>query len=149
MARFRRAALAAAVSGGLGGALLLASAGTALGYGNSAIYQVEISANWTGGSTGAGVWLWIELDADHTGDYTGSDCGHGFEGPGTAGAVADRGDVTWTSDGTTLTIHGVVLNGPGFPVTITVPAAYGHLSTSLAAVFNVPFPGWAQVQVAP
>jgi hypothetical protein len=145
----RRVAVAA-VSGGLAGALLLANSGSVLAYGNAAAYQIEISGNYLAPGFGFGVWLWIELDANGTGDYTGSDCG--YEGPGLAGAAADRGDVTWTTDGTTLTINGVVLNGVppnGVPVTITVPADYGHYKTSIAAVFGVPLPGWVQLQVAP
>jgi hypothetical protein len=130
----------------LGGILavgLLTGSGVALAdYGNAAVYQVEISAN-SGGPDGGGAWLWIELGSDQTGTYAGSDCGHG------AGAVADMGDVTWTSANGVLTITGVVLGGLHFPVTITVPSTYGHESTTIQAVFGVPFPGLAQVQVAP
>jgi hypothetical protein len=139
-----------AIASSLVGALVLSTAGSVLAYGNDAAYQIEISGNYNVPGFGFGVWLWIELDANGTGDYTGSDCGH--EGPGLAGAAADRGDVTWTTDGTTLTINGVVLNGVppnGVPVTITVPADYGHYKTSIAAVFGVPLPGWVQLQVAP
>ena len=149
MVRLRRAVLAAAMSGSLAGTVLLVGASPVFAYGNTAVYQIEISANFNAPAVGAGVWLWVELDANGTGDYTGSDCGHGFEGPGTAGAVSDMGDVTWTSDGTTLTIQGVVLNGVHLPVTIRVPATYGHSVTNFLSVFGVPFPGWVQLQVAP
>lgn len=41
-----------------------------------------------------GIWLWIEIDANHTGDVAGAVCGHVLGGPrGGAGSV--RGDVTW------------------------------------------------------
>jgi hypothetical protein len=162
MERIRRAAIAAAVSGSLVGAVLLAAPATALAYGNStgngAVYQVEISANSVGKFTsdpslGGGVWLWIELDKDGTGDYTGSDCGRDA---GFAGAVADMGDVTWSTDGTTLTIEGVGLFGGLLPVTITVPATYGHYKTTTPSdVFQVDVPGFefpagfAEIQVAP
>src|SRR2546423_5225588 len=51
-------------------------------YGRGAVYQVEITAN-EGGPSGGGIWLWIELtpaagsSTSGTGDYAGSDCGHG------------------------------------------------------------------------
>src|SRR6266516_3169026 len=52
------------------------------------------------------------------------------------GAAADKGDVTWTKAGGTLTITGVTLNGlGGLPVTITVHSAYGHYSTDVVSVF--------------
>jgi hypothetical protein len=132
------------------GALLaaLAAAGpAAAAYGTGAVYQVEISANLTGPG-GGGIWLWLTLNANGTGDYSGSDCGHG------EGAAPDLGDVTWRSSGGTLTISGVTLTGlGGLPVTITVPATYGHYPYSgnpFGAIFGLLFPGgFAQVQVAP
>src|SRR6266550_3186304 len=75
-------------------------------YGRGAMYQVEITVN-EGGPAGGGIWLWLALYSNVTGDYAGSDCGHGH------GAAADRGDVTWTSANGMLTITGVVLNGFG------------------------------------
>src|SRR6266516_427480 len=133
-------------------------AGTAFAYGNDAVHQVEISAsvqpNLFGPGTGGGIWLWIELDGSQSGgdgDYTGSDCLHRTPISPVTGAVADRGDVQWTSDGTTITITGVVIGGDT-PVTITVPES-GHLTTdNLSSVFSAPVgevPGTAQVQVAP
>lgn len=143
----------------LAGALLAAtcvafSTSGVLAYGNTAVYQIEISANGNGPGVGGGVWLWIELDADasgaHTGDYTGSDCVHQGPGPGNNGAFPDRGDISdWSIDNGTLTISGVVLAGGLFPVTITVPAAYGHHTSTVFDTFGVPLPGWAQIQVAP
>jgi opacity protein-like surface antigen len=128
-------------------------------YGRGAVYQVEITAN-EGGPNGGGIWLWIELtpatgsSTSGTGDYAGSDCGHGH------GAAPDKGDVTWSASDGTLTISGVVLNGFGpigpVPVTISVPSGYGHYAYPTNA-FNSIFAGLppfltggkAQVQVAP
>ena len=138
-------------------ALLLTTAGVASAdYGQGAVYQIALSAN-DSGPNGGGVWLWIALyptDPNNptygTGDYTGSDCGHGL------GAVRDMGDVTWqTGPNNTIVISGVVLNGlGGFPTTITVPAAYGHYSGTGGAFLTLPpfIPpdaGTSQLQVAP
>jgi len=141
-----------------GAAAAAAAAAPALAdYGPGNIYQVEISSN-LGGPQGGGAWLWLALAPNEgttssgTGDYAGSDCGHGF------GAAADLGDVTWTKAGDTLTIQGVILNGfGGLPVTITVHSAYGHYSTDIVSVFPTLGPvlglpagaGFSQVQVAP
>jgi hypothetical protein len=148
MRRVRRFVMALVLAIPLAGAST--AAGTALvsaDYGSTAVRQVEISAN-SGGPNGGGVWLWIELDQDHTGTYAGSDCGHG--GQGTA---SDKGEVTWQSDGATITISGVQLNAlPPFlqPSYISVPWSTGHVSEPLGTVLvGLPFPGTAQVQVAP
>jgi hypothetical protein len=128
-------------------------------YGPGAMFQVEITANEPG-PAGGGIWLWIELTptagstTSGTGDYTGSDCGHGH------GSAPDRGDVTWSSSNGTLTISGVVLNGFGplgpVPVTISVPSSYGHYAyptNAFSGIFSglPPFVtgGTAQVQIAP
>jgi hypothetical protein len=122
-------------------------------YGPGAVYQVEITVN-EGGPQGGGIWLWLALYANGTGDYAGSDCGHGH------GAAADRGDVTWTSANGMLTITGVVLNGFGpvgpVPVTITVRSQYGHYpypADAFTTIFSglPPFisGGKGQVQIAP
>lgn len=126
-------------------------------YGPGATYQVEISSNITG-KNGGGIWLWIELNADGTGDYAGSDCGRGSAGR----AKSDRGEITsWSIQDGVLTINGVTLNGfGGLPVTITVPlpsSGYGHVTTDVVSIFpdlaNVlglpPGVGFSQVQVAP
>jgi hypothetical protein len=118
-------------------------------YGQGTIYNIELSAN-AGGPQGGGVWLWIALNKDGTGDYAGSDCGHGG-----GGAASDKGDVTWSSTGGTLTISGVVLNGlGGFPTVIGVPAAFGHYTGTIGSyltlpAFIPPFVGNTQLQVAP
>lgn len=133
------------MAGGLG------FAAPASAYGNTAIYQIELSANLSG-HDGGGAWLWMELDSNHTGDYKGSDCGHAGQG-----AVADSGDVTWSDDPIThtLTINGVILKGLGdYPTTITVPDTYGHYTGGLTSFLTLPFTipstvGNSQLQVAP
>ncbi len=152
MRRIWHSVLALAAACAVTGLLLVSSTGTALAdYGTGAVYQIEISANVSGPS--GGVWLWITLNANGTGDYAGSDCSHG------TGAVADKGDVTWTTSGDQLIITGVWLNGlpPDFQQsgTVTVPAGYDHYNYASAdnpfyKIFGLPFPGgFAQVQIAP
>jgi len=143
-----RLAAAAGVATLVGG-VTLATAGPASAYGNSEVYQVELSANISG-SGGGGVWLWLGLSSDHTGDYHGADCGH-RNGP----ATSDGGDVTWQVVGNQVVISGVVLNGlGGFPATVTVPAAYGHYTGTIGSFITLPpfIPpgiGSSQLQVAP
>lgn len=158
--RMWRRALALAAVGAIVGALVMSSGGTALAdYGSGAQYQIEISANCTGPTTcipgfvqGYGLWLWAELNADHTGEYEAADCGHGY---GDNVGFHDSGDVQWSSDGTTLTITGATIFGPNkVPIILTVSAQYGHYAESFAQVVDVPalggaLPGWAAVQVAP
>jgi hypothetical protein len=128
-------------------------------YGPNAYRQIELSNN-VPGPQGGGVWLWIELNSNGTGDYAGSDCGHGG-----VGAASDKGDVTWQPAGDMIVISGVVLNGlPTDPqhgdfspwhATITVPAQTGHYSTSgVGAYLTLPSfipasQGFTQIQVAP
>jgi hypothetical protein len=146
---FRSRLAAAASVATLVGGVTLATAGPASAYGNSEVYQVELSANISG-SGGGGVWLWLGLSSDHTGDYHGADCGH-KNGP----ATSDGGDVTWQIVGNQVVISGVVLNGlGGFPATVTVPAAYGHYTGTIGSFITLPpfIPpniGSAQLQVAP
>jgi hypothetical protein len=127
-------------------------------YGPGAYRQIELSAN-APGPQGGGVWLWIELESGGTGDYAGSDCGHGI------GGFADLGDVTWQQVGDNIVISGVVLNGlPTDPsqgdfspwhTTITVPAKIGHYAaTGVGAFMTLPSfipsdEGFTQLQVAP
>ena len=155
--RLRRMLWLLAATVALTAGLLLAAAGPAAAdYGPGALYQVEISANDVGGVPGDGVWLWIALYPDHTGDYAGADCIHTgslLGHPGLNGAGHQRGDVTWTDSDGTLTITGVALVGGMFPVTITVPDAYGHynlLSDDVIGGFALgSIGGSAQVQIAP
>jgi hypothetical protein len=144
-----RLAAAAAVVTLAGGGAALATASPALAYGNSSVYNVELSANISG-PAGGGVWLWIGLDSNGTGDYHGADCGHA-NGP----ATSDGGDVTWTTVGNNVVISGVVLNGlGGFPATVTVPAAFGHYTGTIGSFITLPsfIPptvGRSNLQVAP
>ncbi len=117
---------------------------------------MEITANGSG-PDGGGIWLWLGLYPSAgsttigTGDYAGSDCGHGV------GSVRDRGDVTWSAANGWLTISGVVLNGlGGASVTITVPSRYDHyayktdaFTTIFSGLPSFITGGFAQVQVAP
>ena len=149
-------------TGALAVGLLAAMTGTASAdYGKGAVHQVVISSNLLpnlfGPGTGGGIWLWIELNGTSptsggTGDYTGSDCLH-HTPIGPTGAHPDSGDVTWTSNGSTITIYGVVIGGDNTPVTITVPLS-GHesLRGDVSSLFSAPvglLPANAQVQVAP
>ena len=139
--------------------LILGSATSSFAaYGNGAQYQIEISDNCNGLQScqvaqGDGVWLWVELNANGTGDYKGADCVHGLPTPNglTSGAFHDSGDVTWTSSGGVLTITGVTIIGGRVPLTITVPSNDGHYQETAAQLFGSTFsvPGMAQVQVAP
>jgi len=140
----------------LAAGLLLATVGPASAdYGPGALYQVEISANNVGAtarSSGDGVWLWIALYPDHTGDYAGADCIHTGSG-GLNGAGHQRGDVTWTDANGTLTIEGVALVNNMFPVTIKVRDTYGHYTAPSDDVITGfalgSIGGTAQVQIAP
>ncbi len=82
----------------------------AYGAADQPLAQVELSANCNnpsfplcapppaGVGTG-GIWLWIEIDSDHTADFAGAGCGHtvgGIGGPGGAGAGGIRGTTTWS-----------------------------------------------------
>ena len=122
------------------------------GYEAHDIYQIELSAN-VPSPQGGGVWLWIGLNPNGEGDYSGSDCGHGGEG-----AASNKGDVTWHYTGLNnawIEIDGVILNGlGGFPTTITVPSKYGHYTGTLGTYLTLPsfippFIGFSQLQVAP
>jgi len=142
--------------GGLGTAGVIASAGPASagGYGPTAVFQVEISANvhaLVGNGSGGGIWVWAALSSDHTADYQETDCVHNVPGAPN-GAVHNSTDTaTWADNGGTLTISGVQ-TALG-PVNITVPDTIGHYvyPNSLPPLFGptlfsaLP----AQVQVAP
>lgn len=156
--RLRRLLLPFLVTAGMASGLILGSAPNAFAdYGQGAKYQVEISDNCNGlqsctAAQGDGIWLWVELNADGTGNYQGADCAHLFPTPNglTSGAFHDSGNVTWTESGGVITIKGVTIIGGTVRLTITVPSAYGHYQKTAAQVFyGFPFPGMAQLQVAP
>jgi hypothetical protein len=153
--RVRLAAVSVA-GGGLGVAGLIASAGPAAagGYGPTAEFQVEISANvhdLVGNGSGGGIWVWAALSSDHTVDYQETDCVHNFPGAPNGAVHNSTETTTWTDNGVTLTIFGVQ-TALG-PVDITVPDTTGHYvyPNSLPPLFGgsifsaLP----AQVQVAP
>jgi hypothetical protein len=146
--RPRIAAAGAVTALAVGGTLAAVSPAWA-DYGQGGVYQIELSDNISS-PQGGGVWLWIELNQNGTGDYQGSDCGHGGQG-----AASDTGDVTWSVSSGRVVISGVVLNGlGGFPATVTVPAAYGHYTGTVGSFITLPpfIPpgiGNAQLQVAP
>ncbi len=74
----------------------------AYGHADQPLAQLEISGNcdnpnnyFCSNVVGVGgIWLWIEIDANGTGDVAGSGCGHTVGGP-RGGAESIRGDVTW------------------------------------------------------
>lgn len=135
-------------------AIIVASFGamssTALAYGaaDQPLAQLEFSGNCNNPSfplcdpqTGVGlggIWLWVEVDANTTGDIAGAGCGHvrGFGG----GAGSIRGDITWQygNEAAAIAAHAFILGqdpthtyyivtvGPGeafaWPVTV------GHYS---------------------
>jgi hypothetical protein len=144
-----RIALAAA-GALLAGAGTLSTAGPAWAdYGPGAVYQIELSANLSG-PQGGGLWLWIELNRNGSGDYQGADCGHGG-----VGSAHDSGDVTWSASGGRIVITGVVLKGlGGFPATVKAPAATGHYKGTVGSFITLPSfippgAGTSQLQVAP
>lgn len=85
---------------------LWSGSNTAFAYGaaDQPLAQLEFSGNCNNPSfplcspdTGVGlggIWLWVEVDANNTGDIAGAGCGHVRGGPrGGAGSI--RGDITW------------------------------------------------------
>jgi hypothetical protein len=100
-----------------------------------------------------GIWLWIEIDADNTGDIAGAGCGHVRGVGGGAGSI--RGDVTWRygTVNDAITAHAFVVgvdpNNRYYIVSIpggealAFPTTLGHYSMH-------PAPGVAsEAQVAP
>jgi hypothetical protein len=129
---------------------LIAAPSAFADYGPGAQYQIEISDNAPGGVPGNGAWLWIELNANGTGDYAGAICIH--TGPaGLNSAESDTGDVTWSDTAGTLTITGITVIHHTVPLTITVPDSHGHYTEPSASVMapNLITGGTAQIQVAP
>jgi len=150
---------------------MAANVGSALAYGHAdqPVAQVEVSANCDnpgfplcapfpeGVGTG-GIWYWVELDGDHTGDLSGAECGHtvgGAGGPGGAGAGSIKGTATWAMTTLETAPAGAIFFGTVDPhdmyyaVTITdgstwlIPATDGHYSARLAAGVQL------QITVAP
>lgn len=150
--------------------LMFLGYGSAHAYGNAdqPLAQIEFSGNCNnpdfpfcaqppdGVGTG-GIWFWIEIDANGTGDIAGAECFHtvgGVGGPWGAGAQSVRGDISWEySDGANLPAD-ILLFGqdPGdqyYVVTLdsgdvfAFPVTQGHYSVA-------PVPGVSiQTTIAP
>lgn len=146
------------------GALAVASLGASTGgvaaYGRAdqPLAQIEFSANCNNPSYFlcspeffglGGVWLWIEIDANGTGDIAGAGCGHVRGVGGGAGSI--RGDITWTASsvpqGLSFAVdpnnlyYNVSLGDGGPP--LSFPQTVGHYSFRPAPGVSV------QTQIAP
>jgi hypothetical protein len=129
-------------------ALVGATTGGALAYGKAdqPLAQIEFSANCNNPSIPlcftppagfgvGGIWLWIEIDANQTGDVADAACGH-IKGLG-AGAGSIRGDITWWPstgpEGVSFAVdpndryYNVDLGIPGEPP-FAFPMTVGHYS---------------------
>ena len=96
-----------------------------------------------------GIWFWVEIDANGTGDIAGAGCGHDRAGSGGAGSI--RGEITWwPSDGPQGEAFAIDPNNHYYNVSIgdggppfSFPRTVGHYSFS-------PAPGVTlQTQIAP
>jgi hypothetical protein len=144
----------------LAGAAVAASTTGVSAYGKAdqPLAQVEVSANcdnpsfplcapFPAGVGTGGIWYWVELDADHSGDLSGAECGHtvgGVGGPGGAGARSIKGTATWQYTTLETAPPGAIFFGTFDPndryyaVTITdgstwlIPTTTGHYSARLA-----------------
>jgi hypothetical protein len=84
-------------------AAITATGVLAYGQADQPLAQIELSANCNDPTFGlcqqvglGGIWLWIEIDANSTGDIAGSGCGHVRGGP-RGGAFSIRGEISWES----------------------------------------------------
>ena len=148
------------------GALAIVSLGAAAapvgayGRADQPLAQIEFSANCNNPSFPlcapppngfglGGVWFWIEIDANGTGDIAGAGCGHDRAGSGGAGPI--RGEITWwPTDGPqgeafvldpNNHYYNVVVGGGGPP--LSFPRTVGHYSFAPAPGVTI------QLQVAP
>lgn len=142
-------------------ALGAATAGAAAyGRADHPLAQIEFSANCNNpafplcapapdGFGLGGVWFWIEIDANGTGDIAGAGCGHDRAGTGEAGSI--RGEISWwpstgpqglafAADPNNL-YYNVDLGDGGPP--ISFPRTVGHYSFAPAPGVTV------QTQIAP
>jgi len=145
----------ALVAGLLAAASLGATAGGAAAYGRAdrPLAQIEVSANCNNlqlCDSPGGVWVWIEIDQDGTGDVAGAGCGR-LPGVG-GGAGPIRGEISWTystgTDGASF-VAGIDPTNTYYLVTaggeppVALPVTVGHYSSH-------PAPGIAvETQVAP
>lgn len=170
-ASIRRFAVLVVTAGALVVAGVVAGPGSAFAYGRAdqPLAQVEVSANcdnpsfplcapFPDGVGTGGIWFWVELDANGTGDLSGAACGHtvgGVGGPGGAGAGSIKGTASWTYTTLETAPPGAIFFGAVDPndsyyaVTITdgstwlVPVTTGHYGTKLAHGVQI------QITVAP
>jgi hypothetical protein len=105
----RRTFLLVAVVAVVAAAVAALGTGKALAYGHAdqPVAQLTISANCDNPSFPlcspdavglGGIWAWVEVDANGTGDMTGAECQHTVHGggPGSAGAgPLGPSDITW------------------------------------------------------
>jgi hypothetical protein len=104
--RPRSAIRVAVLAAMLATASLIATASSVGAYGKAdqPLAQIEFSGNCNNPSFPlcfpppngfglGGIWLWIEIDANGTGDIAGAGCGHDRAGTGGAGSI--RGEITW------------------------------------------------------
>jgi len=148
-------------AGMLAACLIGVAAGGAAAYGrvDHPLAQIEFSGNCNNPSAQlcapppqgfglGGIWLWIEIDADGTGDVAGAGCAHDRAGFGGAGPI--KGEVTWWGsvgpqgvalfvDPNNLYYNVVIPDGTPF----AFPQTQGHYSFA-------PAPGVTlQLQIAP
>jgi hypothetical protein len=150
----------------LGAALAIATLGVsssgaaAYGHADQPLAQIEFSANCNNPSFPlcapppagfglGGIWVWIEIDANGTGDIAGAGCFH-IKGVG-GGAGPILGDITWTAStgpqGEAFAVdpHNLYYNvrlGDGGPP-LSFPQTFGHYSFAPAPAVTI------QLQVAP
>lgn len=105
----RRVLLLVAVCAALAAIIGSVGSGKAFAYGKAdqPLAQITLSANCDNASFWlcqpdavglGGIWAWVEVDANGTGDMTGAECGHtqGGGGRGSAGAgPLGPTDITW------------------------------------------------------
>jgi hypothetical protein len=126
-------------------ASLAFATGSVLAYGKAdqPLAQIEISGNCNDPSFPfcsqvhvGGIWVWIEIDAGGTGDWTGSVCEHTVGGPND-GATPLRGEISWHYASAATSDRPVL---PGFTdptdtyydinlFEFAVPVAQGHYAT--------------------
>lgn len=135
--RALRLALAASL---LAVVALGATSGSAAAYGSAdqPLAQLELSANCNDPSFGlcqqvglGGIWFWIEIDANGTGDIAGSGCSHDRAGHG--GASSIRGEIDWTSGSAAD-----VLGAGGFLFGLDPGDAYYVIALGPGEVFGFP-----------
>jgi hypothetical protein len=146
-------------------ATLGASTGGVAAYGRAdqPLAQIEFSGNCNNpgfflcapppaGFGLGGVWFWIEIDANGTGDIAGAGCGHDRAGSGGAGPI--KGEISWTGGAATGEVffadpqgmyYNVALPGPpgSPPMVLSFPQTQGHYSFKPAPAVTI------QLQVAP